>query len=283
MRADTYETRCDVRAASPALAGKDQVSLYLARYGVEDIGPLAEQYRGLLSKEEREQERRFFFVDDQRRYLVTRALVRTVLSRYVAVDPRDWRFSTNYWGKPAIADPLQMISDLQFNISHTRGLIVLALTRGETVGVDIENVADREAAFSIADHYFTEQEAHELRSLDGEARKERFFTLWTLKEAYIKARGHGLSIPLNQFRFDLKDADQIRFRPSPQLQDNAQDWRFWLFRPIADCLLALCARPVAGLTVSAQWTVPLVKDDVVPLQMLRCSYQAIGDRKGVDC
>ena len=270
MKTDRQDAQCDGRLLP--LPDKDQVSLFLARYGVDGIGPLADQYRLLLSKEEREQERRFFFADDQRRYLVTRALMRTVLSRFVAVDPHEWQFTTNHWGKPAIANAVEMTTDLQFNISHTRGLIALALTGGETVGVDVENVAARKGAALIGEHYFTEKEARELRSLDGMAQEERFFTLWTLKEAYIKARGHGLSIPLNQFQFDLEGADQIRFRPLEELQDDAKNWRFWLFRPTPECLLALCARSGSGLTISARWTIPLLNDEVLPLQMLRSSY-----------
>src|SRR5216684_5956576 len=116
----------------------DEIHLWLAFYDevAEDLHPV---YRDILSAEERVQEPRFYFAKDRRRYLVTRALVRTVLSRYLAVDPRAWSFSKNAYGRPQAANDEARAASLTFNISHTHSLIVLGVSKGRELGVDVEN------------------------------------------------------------------------------------------------------------------------------------------------
>src|SRR5437867_1617437 len=96
-------------------------------------------YRELLNAAEKEQEPRFYFERDRRRYLITRALVRTVLSRYVSIRPTDWIFSTNAYGRPECANVQARTAGLSFNISHTHSLIVLGVTKDRALGVDVEN------------------------------------------------------------------------------------------------------------------------------------------------
>ena len=111
-----------------------EIHLWLASYDEIDDERLLAAYRELLNPVEKEQEPRFYFARDRRRYLVTRALVRTVLSRYVAIDPRDWIFSTNAYGRPEIANPRASDAGLSFNISHTHSLIVLGVTKQRALG-----------------------------------------------------------------------------------------------------------------------------------------------------
>src|ERR1700760_2923006 len=133
-----------------------EIHLWLAFYDEINDERLHAAYRKMLAAAEREQEPRFYFARDRRRYLVTRALVRTVLSRYVPMPPSEWTFSTNAYGRPAIANP--QAGDLTFNISHTHSLIVIGVTRGRALGVDVENVRAREVSIDIADHYFAPEE-----------------------------------------------------------------------------------------------------------------------------
>src|SRR5882762_11402142 len=134
------------------------IHIWLASYDEIEDERLHAAYRDLLNPAEKEQEPRFYFARDRRRYLVTRALVRTVLSRYWAINPEDWVFSTNAYGRPEIANPQVSDAGFSFNISHTHSLIVLGVTKQRALGVDVENVVAREAAIDVANHYFAPPE-----------------------------------------------------------------------------------------------------------------------------
>ena len=238
---------------------------------------LLTDYRRLLNEGELAQEKRFYFPKDQHRYLVTRALVRTVLSRYVPVAPADWIFSKTAHGRPEIANDDDIAQTVSFNISHTQGLIVLAVSSGQALGVDTENLRRREITIDVADRFFSPAEVRELHSVPMAAQHERFFHYWTLKESYIKARGLGLSIPLDQFGFFFPRAAEVDIRIDEQLGDVASRWRFWQLRPAADFLAALCVErtgPIAPQLVMRR-VVPL--DHVAPFEceLLRTSPERV--------
>ncbi|HEX6096247.1 MAG TPA: 4'-phosphopantetheinyl transferase superfamily protein [Thermoanaerobaculia bacterium] len=225
----------------------------------------------MLSDEEKEREQRFYFARDRRRFLVTRALVRTVLSRYVPINPADWAFSTNEYGRPEIANA--EAGDLSFNLSHTHSLIVLAVSRGRAVGVDVENVRAREVSIDIADRFFAPQEVEALGTVPPQEQQDRFFEYWTFKESYIKARGMGLSLPLDKFSFHYAGDRDVALAIDPELGDEAARWQFWQFRPTPDYLVALCAerdgRRVPAVTVRR--AVPMVTEQHCALEFLRSS------------
>lgn len=187
---------------------------------------LLARYRDWLSDEERAQWQRFHFERHRHQYLVTRALVRSTLSRYVDVAPKDWRFSRNAHGKPDILPGLTE-RPLRFNLSHTDGLVLCGVVLRHDIGVDVECRERNNATASIAEHYFSAQEVAALRALPKERQKHRFFDYWTLKEAYIKARGIGLSLPLQQFTFELAEQRAATIRFDSRMQEHAAHWRFW--------------------------------------------------------
>ncbi len=193
----------------------------------------------LLTEDERRKQQRFHFERDRHRYLVTRASLRLVLSRYLPLEPLRWRFITNDYGKPRIAD-CALAARLSFNLSHTEGLILIAVSAHDGIGVDVENVS-RDVALDVADHFFAPWEARAMRALAPALQRQRFFEYWTLKEAYIKARGMGLSIPLEQFRFEL-DADPrgIGISFDELLNDSPASWCFRQFDAGPQHLGALC-------------------------------------------
>src|SRR5947207_12598508 len=115
-----------------------EIHVWLTFYDEVSDERLHSAYRELLSDAEKKQEPRFYFARDRRRYLVTRALVRTVLSRYVPIQPREWIFSANAYGRPNIANAEARDLCLSFNISHTHSLIVLGITKGRELGLDVE-------------------------------------------------------------------------------------------------------------------------------------------------
>jgi 4'-phosphopantetheinyl transferase len=216
-------------------------------------------YQQLLSPEERVQQQRFYFAAGRHEYLVTRALVRTVLSRYVEVNPSIWRFKKNAYGKPAIAYPRE-IPPLTFNLAHTSGLIVCLVALGRDIGVDVEDITRPGETVEIAEQFFSPTEVAALRALPPHAQRSRFFEYWTLKEAYIKARGLGLTLPLEQFSFHLEAGHPIRVAFAPCLLDDPRGWQFAQFQPTSRHQMATAIRhgTNAALTILPHYTIPLV-------------------------
>ncbi len=170
---------------------------------------------------------RFHFARNRHQYLVTRALIRSSLSACYPVDPAAWQFGTNRYGKPGITHPDTALP-LRFNLSHTQGLTVCAITRDYAIGVDVENPQrSTQSGFSHLASYFSAREIEDLCNLPADQQQQRFFDYWTLKESYIKARGEGLAIPLSKFSFLFTGNQLTEFRVEPDLQDNADCWQFW--------------------------------------------------------
>jgi 4'-phosphopantetheinyl transferase len=235
--------------------------------------PLHAHYFSLLSAQELQQQKRFCFAEDRLRYLLTRALVRTVLSRYAPIVPREWRFATNSYGRPHIANPLPAGADLRFNLSHTRGLIVLAVTQARDIGVDVENTRSRVVSTEIAARFFSRAEADALSRLPPQQRQERFLEYWTFKESYIKARGMGLSIPLDQFSFCYSGERNVQMTTHEALADAPGRWQFWQLRPAPEYCLAVCVQR-AGTQASqllVRKAVPAESEQVIVLPVLRTS------------
>jgi 4'-phosphopantetheinyl transferase len=241
-----------------------QVDLWLAR--TDPVEPvLAARWRAVMTADEAAQHARFLFAKDRHRYLVTRALVRDVLSRYAAVEPHAWRFRSDAWGKPHVVDPPAPVDRFAFNITHTDGLVAVGVTRDRALGIDAECMR-RDAPVAIAERYFSAAESRALRRLPAAAQALRFWELWTLKESYIKARGLGLSIPLDRFGFDLDGPGAVALSFAPGFDDVAGRWRFVQLRPSADHLLAVCIErgdDDALPRLCVREAVPLVASEIV--------------------
>jgi 4'-phosphopantetheinyl transferase len=215
-------------------------------------------YEALESAGERERRGRLRLAKHRRERLVSVALVRTTLARYADVEPRAWIFDRGEHGRPdAVLGP--GVPPLRFNLSHTLGMAVCAVTLDRDIGVDVESVERRCQARAIADRFFAPAEVEGLRDGPAERRRVRFFELWTLKEAYVKARGVGLKIPLRRFAFALDDARPIRVSFDAALGDDPDAWQFALFRPSPVHVAAVAVRRGGGkdLEVRVRRTVPL--------------------------
>lgn len=195
----------------------------------------------MLSFEERRKAQRFVFEADRLRCVVARAMTRSVLANYLRSDPCRCAFELNEFGKPFLLEALQSSPPLLFNVSHTDGLIVLAITRQHDIGVDVESLSVQQAPLEVARDYFIPSEVAQLQSLPPAEQGLRFFEFWTLKEAYIKARGMGLSIPLESFGF-VMDGHALRLQLSSSLEGDASSWLFWQMRPTPDHVMALCVK-----------------------------------------
>lgn len=250
----------------------DQVDLWQVDMDAVCDGPLLDRYRAILAPEEREKETRFHFARDRLLHLVARTLVRTVLSRYVPIAPRDWCFTTNAYGRPMIANHDALAANISFNISHTEGMVLMAVTRGRRIGIDAEREA-RIVPLEMAEHFFSASESAALRLLAPAVQQERFFALWTLKESYIKARGMGLSIPLADFSFELDGEMTIRVSFDDGLLDQPRHWQFWQWRPSPDHFAALCVEAAAEtrIRLCMHNVMPLVYSDQISYDLLRSS------------
>ena len=206
---------------------------------------LLDTYHQLLTQDEQERWIRYRFDKDKHQHLVTRALLRHTLSLYVPqVAPADWRFANNPYGKPAITNSLEL--PLQFNLSHTLNRVALAVTLGREIGVDVEKIKTVDQVRGLAERCFTKEENHYIFSGDfrGHQRSDmqgvlwRFFKLWTLKEAYIKACGRGLSISLQALSF-FPETTPLRLSFREDHVDDPERWSFRVWQPGPDHLLSL--------------------------------------------
>lgn len=219
----------------------DAVHIDLLQTASTDAQAHLDAYRELLTVDEHERMARFVFERDRRSFLLTRALVRTTLSRYASVAPADWRFIANVHGRPEILDRPAGVPDLRFNLSHTDGLIACAVTIGREVGVDVEHVG-RHLMHDVAGRHFAPKEVTDLRSLPESEQDRVFFDYWTLKEAYIKARGFGLALPLGDFAFKLNPPHAPAISFEPALEDDPATWQFLQDWPTPTHRLALAVR-----------------------------------------
>jgi 4'-phosphopantetheinyl transferase len=205
----------------------DKESLYLWCAYPEDASTEAaiQLCLPLLSGDEHAHWQAFRFDRHRREYLTTRALVRAALSHHHPLALEAWRFRTNTYGKPAV-DP---DCGLRFNLSNSTGLVVCLIARGAEVGVDAEPIERAEQIAELAPEVLSPLEMEQLEVLRGPEKLDRALSLWTLKEAYIKARGIGLSFPLNKVSFLFGGNERIRLELDPSLGKEARrPWRFCL-------------------------------------------------------
>lgn len=159
---------------------------------------LVTELLAMLSADERERADRFHFDRDRNRFIVARGSLRSILGSYLSREPAELGFSYAQYGKPSLAG-----NEISFNLSHANELALIAITRDRRIGVDIEFIRPDFASEQIAERFFSGQEVDVLRALPPDQQAEAFFSCWTRKEAYIKAIGEGMSMPLDQFNVSL--------------------------------------------------------------------------------
>jgi len=176
--------------------------VHLWRASLKQTPDTLRQLHATLSADESGKAARYHFRKDRDHYIAARGLLRRLLGLYLARSPQSLRFTYGAYGKPAL-DGLPGAEDLRFNVSHSHELALYAFARGRDVGVDIEHMRADFAGDDIAARFFSAHEVSMLRTLPTPQRTRAFFNCWTRKEAYIKARGEGLSHPLDQFDVSL--------------------------------------------------------------------------------
>ena len=183
--------------------------------------------------------------EDRQSFVLAHALVRVMLSRFAAVAPADWRFAASPFGKPAISYPASY-SGLEFNLSHTRGLAACAVSLNFPVGVDVEASTRQTDCAMLAATVFSHRELAAWRSTRPELRPRNFFRYWTLKEAYIKACGLGLSLPLDSFSFTLREDGPPALEIHAPHEDIGNEWHFRQLEILSTYFLAVGVRTELG-------------------------------------
>ena len=188
--------------------------------------PLAivERLRQVLSHDEQTRADRFHFDIDRRHFFVARGCLRTILSRYLKIAPAEIQFSYESHGKPQIAPAISQDQQLKFNLAHSGGLALYAFTLVGEIGVDLEHIRLEFTGDDIARRFFSATEVECLNQLPPHTRHEAFFNCWTRKEAFIKAKGVGLSLALDQFDVTMAPAEPAALLRTRWDEDEASRW-----------------------------------------------------------
>ena len=177
--------------------------------------------RRVLSDDEQERASRFHFEKDARRFIVTRGSVRSILGAYTRSGAEDLRFFYSAEGKPSLHRP---VSDIRFNVSHSRDLALLAIARGRDLGVDLEWKNEDIEVEKLAERFFSVQEHRSLLGQAPEKKIAAFFRGWTCKEAFLKAQGMGLSRSLSSFDVDMNVGQPARLLATRPDATEADHW-----------------------------------------------------------
>ena len=203
---------------------KSDAHLWLARHDDFDTFKLKRTSLKWLTEIELIRLNRCYDERHRTQYILGRLLIRNVLSQYSYLEPWCWRFGENKFGKP-ILDPMYE-QDLSFNLSHSDNCLVVVVSRSNELGVDIERNDKPRRVVRIARRYFANSEMKELFGLSDSEQLSRFYDLWTLKEAYAKARGFGLAIPFRQFSFAFS-GEKLSMSFSKDVADEPANWQIW--------------------------------------------------------
>jgi 4'-phosphopantetheinyl transferase len=229
----------DFEICSTLKLPEDEVHVW--RADLEAIRGAEPRWREILSSEELKRAARFHFVADRQRFIAARALLRTILAAYLSRDPKDLSFVYSQKQKPSLGEK-HASSGIAFNISHSGGVALLAFARKREIGVDVEQVRTDVEVETIAGRFFSTHEQQQLAAVPQEKKCESFFRCWTRKEAYIKATGDGLSLPLHQFDVSvLSETGDALLATRPNSSEAAE----WSLREVPAGLgyvAALCVR-----------------------------------------
>ncbi len=219
------------RASFPVelILENDQIHIWSARQ--DKLPDQIPEPALLLSLDERERASRFVFDRDRVRFIASHGMLRNLLGRYLGIGPKDLRFSYGEFGKPSLTCEDNNGSGLSFNMSHSHQVAVYAFARGPQIGIDVEFVASKPDLLQIAGQFFSKNEYAALSQLSPSEQIQGFFNCWTRKEAFVKALGTGLMLPLDQFDVSLRPGEPARLLSVKGDPKAAGDWCLEAFTP----------------------------------------------------
>ena len=207
--------------------GCDEVHVWRAT--LDQTSSQIQSFLRNLAADEQARAEQFYFKRDREHFIVGRGVLRAILGGYLKRAPECLSFCYGSHGKPALAGESDRDA-IRFNVSHSHGIALYAVTRGREVGIDVERIRFNLAVAEIARRFFSQREVAMLRALPTEEQREAFFRCWTRKEACLKARGEGLSLPLNQI-----DVSPAPGKPdaAPGTQPDSSEASRWLLQELA--------------------------------------------------
>lgn len=231
--------------------GRDEVHVW--RVSLDQTAARVQNHLRTLSPDEQRRAARLYFARDRDHFIVARGVLRTLLGRYLNRDPGQLRFCYNPQGKPTLSR--ESGGDwLRFNLSHSHGLALVAVTRDREIGVDVEQIRSDLADEQIAERFFSMQEVARLRALPPALQAEAFFNCWTRKEAYMKAQGVGLSLPLDQFDVSLVPGEPAAVLSTRGDPHEASRWSLRELMPGPGYIAALAVKGHDWRLTCWQWT-----------------------------
>lgn len=218
VRLVVRECASGLLGGEPSVLAKDEVHVWHASAAVTGFEGFADAH--LMSEDETERMLRFHFPEDRRNFLFCRSMLRMLLASYLGTSPAELCFAYSAHGKPSLSVPAD---NLQFNLSHSHGTVLYAFSRGKRIGVDVEHIRHDLNVEEIAARFFSRAEQIEIAQSPDQY--DAFFHCWTRKEAFVKARGEGLSCPLNSFDVSVAhDCNEISLTTRPD-SSEAQRWQ----------------------------------------------------------
>ncbi len=210
------------------LFGSSNVHVWLASLRIKDH--VFDHIQQFLSPDERIRADQYMHSTVRRTYVSTRGILRDILARYMNCHAVDVTFNYSPEGKPAISLAEQP-AGLEFNLSHSSGFLAVAVAQGLKVGVDIERLRRVPDMDLISARFFSKNERGAISGLPDEDKPDGFFRCWTRKEAYLKATGNGLSIPLDSFEVSVEPDNPIHMRSNRIDPNEVTRWSFFSFIP----------------------------------------------------
>lgn len=229
--------------------------VHVWRVSLHTASAPAQKLHRLLADDEVNRAQRFYFSRDRDNFVVVRGLLRVLLGAYLQIPPQAIKFQYGAGGKPLLASDQTHVA-LDFNLSHSRELALLAFTYNQAIGIDLEYVQPEIVWEQIAERFFSPQEIASLRALPDNLQPAAFFNCWTRKEAFIKATGEGLSRPLDQFSMSLVPDEAARLLTIQGKPDELSKWFVQDLQPRPGYAAAIVVRnPVKQVY---RWEYPLV-------------------------
>ena len=210
-----------------------------------------------LTCEERSRSARFRFERDRQRFIVAHGVLRDLLGRYLQSQPGRIRYVYNAFGKPDLSP--EFASRITFNLSHSGDLALIAIAADSCVGVDLEHIRAHADCAEVARRFFSDAEVDHLNAVQSHRYAEAFFSCWTKKEAYLKARGEGLAVPLDSFSVPLTVDSAHTPVDLDVASDNialARRWSLFTFHPAPACIGALAIEGGGWRLRHRQWQAP---------------------------
>jgi 4'-phosphopantetheinyl transferase len=235
----------DEGGSLPDLLPEREIHVWCAAGRALDDPAVLNRSESVLDAPEQRRAARFIQAGDRNRFIIGRGLLRRLLGSYLRTEPRDIAFAANQYGRPVLSRPAGR--PIQFNLSHTDGLVAWVFALDTDVGIDVERICPDRFDLKLAATFFPASAYEDIKSAPESRRTALFFEYWVLMESYVKARGLGLSLPLDSLSFAFEGIDRSVVRFTSLEAAAPERWHFELSAPSIDHRMAV----VAGRTTSA--------------------------------